>query len=211
MSFFKMVFGALIGGAIGAAVWCLVSYSSGYEVGWIAWGIGVLTGLGVRMAAQNNGGLLAGLVAGAVALLAIGAGKYATVALHVDKAIGNVSVSQVTDEALMVPIADQVVEEFTKKRKRMTWPAGKTVEDASRPEDYPKDVWTEAKKRFEALPKDDLEKRRDETRKHQEELIGQIKGALHDRATSSMFSQYDALWGFLALASAFRIGGGGED
>jgi hypothetical protein len=38
----KMLLGGLFGGTIGVAVWIGVGLA-GYEVGWIAWGIGALS------------------------------------------------------------------------------------------------------------------------------------------------------------------------
>jgi hypothetical protein len=39
----KMLIGATAGGLLGVALWFAIGLS-GYEVGWIAWGIGALVG-----------------------------------------------------------------------------------------------------------------------------------------------------------------------
>jgi hypothetical protein len=210
MNFVKMLLGALAGGVIGAAIWCGISYSTGYEIGWIAWGIGVLTGLGARLAARTEGGVLAGLVAGAVALASIGLGKSATAFFLVNSALNQVQIGEVSDNDLIVPLADKVVGEFKAKKKRLAWPPGMTVETASEPADYPKDVWTEAKKRFDALPKTEVERQRQQALDERWQTVGAIKGMMHAEATRSMFTPHDALWAFLAIASAFKIGGGPE-
>lgn len=40
----KALMGALVGAIVGALIWAAVSYFTGYEVGWVAWGIGALVG-----------------------------------------------------------------------------------------------------------------------------------------------------------------------
>jgi len=42
------VLGGLGGGAIGAALWALITSLTGFQIGWMAVGVGFLTGLGVR-------------------------------------------------------------------------------------------------------------------------------------------------------------------
>ena len=51
MSFLKWLAAGFIGAAIGGAVWVGVGYFAEAEVGYIAWGIGLLAGIGVRVAA----------------------------------------------------------------------------------------------------------------------------------------------------------------
>ena len=55
MAAIRWLVGGLIGGATGVVIWVLIGYFAHYEVGWIAWGVGFLTGLGVRYAAYLNG------------------------------------------------------------------------------------------------------------------------------------------------------------
>lgn len=208
MSLWKALVGAVAGGVIGALIWFLVSYTTGYEIGWIAWGVGALTGLGVRLMTQSEGGLMTGLIAGAVALLAIFIGKYVTVRLLVDSAFANVPAVSVSDQEVMLPIADEVIGEFTKKNKKLRWPPGMSVEEAHKAEDYPKDVWAEAQKRFSALSKEQLDARKKDMLDHKSEFVGQLRSAMHSEATRRLFRPRDALWALLALASAFRIGGG---
>lgn len=74
---FGMVIGGGIAGIIGSAVWALVAYGAGLEIGWIAWLIGGLVGFGVAMAGGKGGN--AGLLAAAIAVLAICLGKVVTV------------------------------------------------------------------------------------------------------------------------------------
>jgi hypothetical protein len=44
---FSALVGGLVAGAIGAGIWAVIAYFTGFELGWIAWGVGLLVGVGV--------------------------------------------------------------------------------------------------------------------------------------------------------------------
>lgn len=206
MSLLKTALGALAGGAIGGAIWCAVGYGTGYEVGWIAWLVGVLAGIGTRYMAGDSEGFLPGAIAAVVAVLAVGGGKYAVVQLHVAKITSQFTTSAVSDNEAIVPIADSVAKEWMAQKKKLVWPAGKSLDDAVEPQDYPKGVWDEAAKRWAAMPKADQENRKKQIRRQHEELVSSLRGVIAGKASEGLFGPMDLLWGFLALASAFRIG-----
>jgi hypothetical protein len=64
----------VVGAMLGAAVWYAVATLTGYEIGWIAWGIGILAGAGMLL---GTGGPSSGgaVVAAGAAALGIVAGK----------------------------------------------------------------------------------------------------------------------------------------
>ena len=67
----KMIVGGLVGGLIGVAIWIAVGMA-GFEVGWIAWGIGALAGIGTRVFNETDsamGALSAAVIAGLMVLL----------------------------------------------------------------------------------------------------------------------------------------------
>ena len=51
MKAMSWIFAGMIGGLIGAAIWAGTVYFSGWEIGIVAWIIGVFAGIGVRSAA----------------------------------------------------------------------------------------------------------------------------------------------------------------
>ncbi|HEX3659054.1 MAG TPA: hypothetical protein VHV55_24920 [Pirellulales bacterium] len=60
-------------------IWVLVGVVTHYEVGWIAWGVGFLTGAGLRYAAYLGGdeeSVLQGVLAGGLAIVAVLAAKF---------------------------------------------------------------------------------------------------------------------------------------
>lgn len=80
--------GALIGGGIAALVggfiWGATASASGYEVGWLAWGIGLATGLGAVLGGRGSDGNI-GTIAVICAVAGIFIGKVVMVAGLISK------------------------------------------------------------------------------------------------------------------------------
>jgi len=64
-----------VGAAIGAAVWYGVAVATEYEIGWIAWGLGVLAGIGMVWGSGEENDLT-GIMAAVIACLGILLAKY---------------------------------------------------------------------------------------------------------------------------------------
>jgi hypothetical protein len=73
--FVKGLVGALVGAVVGMLIWFFLIKATGYEIGWVAWGVGALTGVGARVVGAD-GCFKLGLVAGILAFLAIIGGQY---------------------------------------------------------------------------------------------------------------------------------------
>ena len=69
--------GALVGAALGALLWAGVATWTGYEIGWVAWGIGGAVGFGAAM--LGGVGSTTGVVCAVLALVSIFAGKWLAV------------------------------------------------------------------------------------------------------------------------------------
>ncbi len=76
------LFGALVGGAIGALVWALVVRIFHFELGFIAWGVGIAVGFCSLM--FGGRGNLNGIVCAMVCLLSIFTGKVLSVQWSLD-------------------------------------------------------------------------------------------------------------------------------
>lgn len=137
--------GGLAGGLIGAAAWMVVVYFTDYELGVIAWGIGVLAGYGVRVVAGGRKGAGPAMVAVVAALLSVGVGKVGSIAMAIRP-------GAVTEEYAVVALADVVVRDFEREGRAVEWPGGITQDTASEEADYPPEVWTEAETRWLAIP-----------------------------------------------------------
>ncbi len=71
----KALAGAIAGAVAGAAVWAAITYFTGYEIGYVAWGIGAAVGGGAAL--LGGEGATSGLVCAVLALAAILLGKIA--------------------------------------------------------------------------------------------------------------------------------------
>jgi hypothetical protein len=68
--------GGLIAAVIGGAVWGGIVIWTGYEIGYVAWGVGLLCGMGVVMLSQGKRGMPLQLIAVVSSVLGILIGKY---------------------------------------------------------------------------------------------------------------------------------------
>jgi len=68
--------GGLLGAVIGGIVWGLIVQFTGYESGWVAWGIGLLCGWAVGYFSFGGRGLIFQLIAIAASIFGILIGKY---------------------------------------------------------------------------------------------------------------------------------------
>src|SRR5687767_5093597 len=120
----KMALYGIGAGLAAALLWAGFSYATGRELGWIAWGVGLLVGLGVRLAADDIGGWRPGILAAVIALVSIVCGKYLTVRFLVSGAFAGVekAIEHVDPEDAKVELAKVVVSEFETQKKKLIWP-----------------------------------------------------------------------------------------
>ncbi len=206
----KWILAGSIGGAVSAGIWTAIAYSTGYEIGWIAWLVGVVVGFCVRMAAGDDEGYGPGITAVGIAVLALLVGKYATVSLLVDKHFQEKmgAVTQINSSHFQVTLCSEVVQEWTTAKKKLTWPPGKTAELAEGINDYPQAVRDEAQKRWAAKPVAEQQALIAERQQSVDEAMGGLRSMLKTAAFKSSFNGYDILFFFLAIASAFKMGSG---
>jgi len=155
-SFIRWLVGGAAGGAIGAAVWTAITYYTDYQIGWIAWGVGIATGFGVRAAAGEDEGNGPGLTAALIAVLALVAGKYAATSLMVDKVFGQMEHQAVLGpDQIKLDSAAEVAAEWEEDGKTLKWPANQSLETADEQAHFPPEVWKEAEKRWNDKSPDD--------------------------------------------------------
>jgi hypothetical protein len=209
MDLLKGVIGGLIGGLVGAGIWAAVAYSTSYESGWIAWGIGFLSGLGVTIGMGGRGGAAGGGVAVMIALASIAGGKYATVELIANQVFSKADKqmdAMVTDDLIFRGLVHRAAAELEKDGKTVRLNNGKTLETTEKIEDYPDWLVKDRRAYFDALSADDREAmRRDLVDRFKESRGGERASAKAD-AFAAGFSPFDALWGLFAVLSAWRVG-----
>ncbi len=160
----KALVGALIAGAIGAAVWAAIAYNLHVEIGWIAILIGVVVGIGANAGTGGEPDEMTGYVAIAVAVLSIMVGKFAVVSMIIDEAMGGldqpVERAEIADDLdfLISEVADDVIAEWEEQGRTVEWPEY-DEEDLDLPFEptYPKDAWAEAEARWSAMSEGERE------------------------------------------------------
>lgn len=215
MGFGRWVVGGLIGAAAGIAIWVLVGHFTHYEVGWIAWGIGFLVGLGVRYAAHLGGedaSLAKGLFSAALALVAVLTAKFLVFSLLVaGTAKDRETVQQLGKEMLakdgpaIAVIAREVAAQEAKQGKAVAWPAGVTAATAKKESDFPEKIWSTAMLRWL-----DTGTPQEREQKKQRWMTSMTLSEIGKRPPDfgDSFSPFDLLWLGLAVVTAFRVGTG---
>jgi hypothetical protein len=210
MTYLKALLGAFIGTAIGGAVWVAIGYFTHYEVGYVAWAVGGLSGMGVAfMVSENQRDIMTGTLAVAMAVCGILASKYLVVSLLVDQAWGGAIGDEVyTPEMHTSDLAATVVDEWTAAGKQINWPA----EDAADPDDpgFPPDVMQEARKRYDALTPEQRTEYAAQRREEIAKVMGGMGNQLKDAAFKDSFSPIDLVFFALAAITAFKIGSSRE-
>ena len=80
--------GGLIAAVIGGAIWGGIAIWTGYEIGYVAWGVGLFCGFGVVMMSKGQRGMSLQIVAVISGILGILIGKYMIVHNIVTTVVG---------------------------------------------------------------------------------------------------------------------------
>lgn len=216
MNIGRGIIGGVLGGLIGAVIWAAISYFTGYEIGWIAWGLGGLVGLGCVLAAKSTGKLL-GAAAVVITLLSILAGKYAAVHFGIRSEIGseqevlqNALAEIQLDEVVVSYLADEIIQQRQANGENIQWPSGVNPQEASQKSDYPPDVWSQASSRWEGFSPQEKEQYRDQLA---ERIQTNVRAFFSEVSTSGFLSSFgplDVLFFGLAVATAFKIAARGS-
>lgn len=211
MSFFKWFLGGLIGAGIGAAIWVAVGYFSNYEIGYIAWAIGLFAGIGVRAFAGDDDGYGPGAAAVGTAVFAILVAKYLVISLSMNAMLeefANADSSSFSREDSIAMVADEIVEELP-DAEAVVWPVDESVyEDDDISNDYPADLWKQATEKWDSTPTDQQQAIIEKRVTAQNEMMNQFADQMKGQAFKAGFSPIDLLWFGLAAFTAFKVGSG---
>src|SRR5574341_272086 len=87
----SIVVPALLGGGlaavVGGSIWALIVIATGYEIGFVAWGIGILAGLGVVLFSKGQRGVPLQIIAVITSVFGVVIGKYVTFFYFLRKAV----------------------------------------------------------------------------------------------------------------------------
>lgn len=212
MAYFKWLLAALVGAAVGGAVWIAIGYYTNYEVGYIAWGIGLLAGIGVRSAAGKVEGVGPGAAAVVAAVAIVAVSKFAVVHFQVDKIMNEAFAEgenfEPSEEQRIAGIAYEMAQQQEEQGQPLNWPAGKTLETAETKADFPEEVWAQAKARWDETTPEQRQQQLVEQRQAMRDLQGALKVQIRDQVFKGSFSGFDLLWFGLAAFTAFKVGSG---
>lgn len=207
----------LAAGALGAIAWAAVVYFTEYEIGWIAWGVGAVVGLGVALgnADRRRSPTAAGALAVGITALSIVAGKYLAVQglMPSDDEIVAMFAGNLESEELLVSyVADGVAAEFQAEGRPVQWPAGVDPSNAAAQTDYPADVWNEAQGRWASLNETQRTEfrsaREAELRANVEANLPEIRAAFASGGFAGSFSPMDVIFFGLGMVTAWGMGSG---
>lgn len=205
----QQILGGVIGGVMGAGAWVAIVHFTGYEVGFVAWGIGLLVGLGAMTMSGGRSTALGAVAAGLIALVAVLGGKAGMAYLQVDEIRAQLGLDgRVGKEMSLTAIAQDVQKEFTAQGLPMDdqWPKGVLKKDDPRAF-YAPQVWAEAERRWNDLSPSQQMAMRTRVETH----VNTEPGQLFVAAFMGSFSLYDMIWLVLASMSAFKIASAGSD
>ena len=210
MHYVMMGVTGLVGGLIGASIWAALTYFTGVEIGYVAILVGACAGIGVRLgASQWDFGMGPGLLAVAVAIVALVGGKVVGGRMYLNKELGEfraLALEFQHDNHLIAEMADEAWDEIPEG----TQLSNPELEDGDFntpeqiPKTYPKEVWERALAKWNALTDAEKQKLRDDQ--------AQLFNAEFEIPAEALFGPIDVLWFFLAVGAAFRIatGEGGD-
>lgn len=215
------IIGAIIGGIVGAALWAAITNATNREIGWIAWGVGGLVGLGARLGARDWADTLAGIVAALVAIVALAGGKYLVVQIAVDSAakdvISQIESNPIGETEAKAFMAGDLVTQAESAGKKLKWPDGKSLDNAESFQDFPKSVQTDVESRWKGMTPDAQTAYIESVKAHSKHMSKQAVASISDQVSKQgfieSFSLFDLLWFGLAIMTAFKIGTGfgGDD
>ncbi len=213
--------GAVVGGMIGAAIWGAIVYFTGYEIGWIAWGIGGLVGVGAQMGVRTGGGVpnaTLPFMAAGVALLAVLAGKYSAVEIGIRQFEAGVAGNSAEvmfnlsddEEELISYVADGIVVEYEGAGRSVLWPLGVDPDEAYEEADYPNEIWSEATQRWQAMSASERQTFADDINQETRDMVGEIASYMRSEGFIATFGLFDLLWFGLAMVTAWKIANDSE-
>jgi phosphate/sulfate permease len=211
MNMGRSIIGGILGGLVGAVIWAGISCFTGYEIGWIAWGVGGLVGLGCTWGGQGGGRPL-GVVAVVITLVSIVAGKYAAVELSIRREIGSreeVLQSALTNlqknDMVVSYLADEIIEQREAQGETIQWPSGVNPEEANQQSDYPPAIWSEAASKWDGMSAQEREQYRDQLEEQIRTNIQAFFSGVSTYGFRNSFGVMDLLFFGLAVATAFKI------
>ncbi|QQE12373.1 zinc ribbon domain-containing protein [Planctomycetota bacterium] len=202
-----LVVGGIIA-VIGGSIWAGITIVTNYEIGYVAWGIGLLVGLAVATAAGTQSfavgtyaaGLAAlGLLIGKLMIFQWGATGELMQMYQDNEVAQTVSVVQMMHEEN--EFSEPVMSALEESQN-----AEENGEELELPEKLEKKLEEELDAKLDSMSKDEL---RQAVKDYFVPAV--LEDVSYSDRISNSFSPWDFLWFGLALFTAFRVGAGGTE
>lgn len=202
----------VIAGIVGAAIWAGVSFYSGYEIGWIAWGIGGIVGIAV-VSGSKTPGAAGGLAAALITIISITGGKYVSVDMAVNDMVGDEesivqeSIDRIDSDTNFVIsyVADEIIESLDGDTD-VNWPEDYDEDDIKT--EYPAKYWQQAEEQWNAMAPEDQTAYRDQLKG---EVRTDMEAGVEMMRTFGFIGSFglmDFVFFGLAVITAFKLGSG---
>ncbi len=140
-------------GIAGAGIWAIIVVLTGFEIGWIAWGIGGVVGAAVAWGSKGSFAA-GGVIAVIITIVAIVGGKLATVEIVLGKDVKDINQTTaqiIQDDDYMISwIVTDIIYNMTQEGKKIDWPEGVDPENITSKADYPTEIWATAEESWNA-------------------------------------------------------------
>ena len=202
-------------GIIGAAIWAGLAYFTGYEIGWVAWGIGGLVGFGFTFASRRSGALY-GFIASIITILSILGGKFAYTDLIIGEEMGSKTdfieygLSEFLDELVLSYVSDEIIAELESSGETVEWPPDVDPEAADEEADYPPNIWAQANTRWNEMPTEDQHLYRDDIAEIYTKGLNEQYIESYKETYLAMFAPLDLLFLGLGVITSFQIAARGR-
>ncbi|HEY4414358.1 MAG TPA: hypothetical protein VGO57_01605 [Verrucomicrobiae bacterium] len=201
--FTKGAIGALVGAVLGMVGWFFLIKATGYEIGYAAWGVGALTGVGARVVGAEGTRKL-GVLAGVLALLAILGGQFLAL-----RSIAMVEFDKIGEAAYQSKLDDANTAVAAKSPQEIKAIIAKDEEE---------DVSSVSDERVKEFTEKELPQLRDfiAGKPSKAEFLSQInvfRNSFHMQflLLKSSIGLFTLLWIFLGVGSAYKLACGNHD
>lgn len=209
-----------VGASLGAGIWCLVAIKANYEIGWIAWGVGILAGVGMSFGYRQKT-QTAGVVAAGIALSGVILAKALVFVIVIYAVVlGHTSDPDLRRQHVVWQTTNEILVE------RGIDPENPTDEEWE-------SAWNEAETKMAVHSDEEIERLwqeyqdadalfAEEESLAQEQALDENQGSPADEEDipvgemltlffTTMFGLFDLLFIFLAVSSAYKIASGGSE
>ena len=187
---------------ISGLIWAGIAILLNLEIGWVAIGVGILTGFSAVMFTEERSARL-GLAAAGLALCGLLIGKLITANYFFNRDIDGLVKSD--PEFVEDYLTWQAIESKDVPPDLAEWLKNNSPDENDIPEDMLKALTDKIKARIDAMKPDEREN-------FKKEIVTSSLGSIsYTSRVISMLSFWDILWFGLALSSAWKIGTGSHE